>query len=37
MPSLLVQVRQHVPHLGVLSLLAEDQARGLLNCHGPIC
>lgn len=36
-PSLLVQVCQHVPHLGVLSLLAEDQACGLLNCDGPIC
>lgn len=36
-PSLLVQVCQHVPHLGVLSLLAEDQACSLLDCHGPIC
>lgn len=36
-PSLLVQVCQYLPYLGVLSILAEDQAHSLLDCHGSIC
>lgn len=35
-PSLLVQVCSHLPHLGVLSRLDENQENGQPNCDGPI-
>lgn len=35
-PSLLVQVRSHLPYLGVLSKVDENQENGQPNCDGPI-
>lgn len=37
MPSLLVQVCQHLPHLGLLSEVAEDQENSQDDRDGPVC